>query len=105
MLSHEMDRRYKGHFIAPCAGSVFKNDKAFGAPSGQILDALHWKNKSHNGAGVNPFHANIIINKGDATAMDIYTLSQKMRQSVQEKNNIALAYELIFLGEEKQWIQ
>lgn len=105
MLSHEMDRRHKGHYIAPCAGSVFKNNKAFGAPSGKILDALQWRNKSHNDACVSPLHANIIINKGNASAMDIYTLSQKMRQSVEEKNNISLEYELIFLGKKEQWIQ
>jgi UDP-N-acetylmuramate dehydrogenase len=32
------DREAKGHFRAPSAGSAFKNNRAFGKPTGKILD-------------------------------------------------------------------
>lgn len=105
MLDHEMDRTHKGHYIAPCAGSVFKNNREFGEPTGSILDTLQWKGKTYNNAMVNPYHANIIINKGNAKSQDIYTLALQMATSAQETRKIELEQEVILFGGEATWTQ
>jgi UDP-N-acetylmuramate dehydrogenase len=46
MIDHKTDRENKGHFRKPCAGSFFKNNRAFGKPSGQIIDELGLKGLS-----------------------------------------------------------
>ena len=45
-------RKDKGHYKAPCAGSVFKNNHAFGRPTGKIIDELGLKGKSSGGAQI-----------------------------------------------------
>lgn len=103
MIAHEMDRTHKGHYLAPCAGSIFKNNYDFGAPTGKLLDQLGWRNQSYKDAMVNPYHANIIINKGHALSQDIYDLSLRMKQSIQKSYNIELEHEIILLGNEELW--
>ena len=44
------ERVDKGHFKYPSAGSVFKNNHAFGAPSGKLIDACGLKGLSIGGA-------------------------------------------------------
>lgn len=105
MLDHEFDRRSKGHYLGPCAGSVFKNNYTFGAPSGKLLDALGYRGRKHNGAMVNPKHANIIINTGKASADDIYALSSEMQAQVKKNYGFDMEYEIILLGERAQWQQ
>ncbi len=103
MLDHEIDRRSKGHYLAPCAGSVFKNNHAFGQPTGKILDGFGYRGKSQGTAAVSPFHANIIIAKKDALSKDIYTLSLDMKERVRQRLGYVLEHEIIFLGEREQW--
>lgn len=103
MLDHEINRHSKGHYLAPCAGSIFKNNYNFNSPSGTLLDQLGWRNKIYNQAQVNPYHANIIINAGNACSKDIYSLSLQMQQSVYKTHAIMLEHELILLGEKSQW--
>ena len=105
MLSNELDRTQKGHFIAPCAGSFFKNNYDFGMPTGKLLDQLNWRNKSYKHAQVNPYHANIIINTGQASSYDIYTLSQQMEESIYNKYNLTLEREVVLLGGSTIWKQ
>ena len=66
MRDHRQDREKKGHFLFPCAGSVFKNNRAFGAPTGQLVDSLGLKGRRIGGAQIAPFHGNIFINTGGA---------------------------------------
>ena len=103
MLSYEYDRRIKGHYTAPCAGSVFKNNHNFGMPSGKLLDTLGFRGKVYGGAMVNPLHANIIINANNATAKEIYELSLDMQRKVYETYGFALEHEIQLLGESSQW--
>ena len=92
------DRRTKGHFSYPCAGSVFKNDRRFGKPSGQIIDELGLKGSRIGDAEIAPFHGNIIINKGNATADDIFTLTRHVQSQVYRETGFLLEPEIIFLG-------
>ncbi len=91
------DRRSKGHFRAPSAGSVFKNDRRFGKPSGQLIDEAGLKGLSVGGAQIAPWHGNFIINKGSASARDIEALVEKAKAVVLEKTGFALEPEVIFV--------
>jgi UDP-N-acetylmuramate dehydrogenase len=99
MKSHRADRESKGHFLYPCAGSVFKNNRAFGAPTGQLLDSLGLKGRSVGGAQVAPYHGNIVINTGGATARDVLALIELMEAEVLRAWGFKLEREVILAGE------
>jgi UDP-N-acetylmuramate dehydrogenase len=40
VMEHRRDREEKGHYRYPSAGSAFKNNRAFGASTGKIIDDL-----------------------------------------------------------------
>ncbi len=91
------ERVDKGHFKYPSAGSVFKNNHAFGAPSGKLIDECGLKGLTIGGAQIAPFHGNFIINTGDATADDIHKLVEKVQAAVKEKFGFVLEPEIIFV--------
>jgi UDP-N-acetylmuramate dehydrogenase len=99
MKGHRADRESKGHFLYPCAGSVFKNNRAFGAPTGQLVDSLGLKGRSIGGAQIAPYHANIVINTGGATARDVRALIELMETEVLRKLGHRLEREVILAGE------
>ena len=92
------DRKSKGHFKAPSCGSVFKNNRSFGKPSGQIIDELGLKGAMVGGAKVSDWHANIIINTGNATAKDVKALVRYVQFEVEEKTGFCLEPEIIFVN-------
>ncbi|MBN2510348.1 MAG: UDP-N-acetylmuramate dehydrogenase [Spirochaetales bacterium] len=94
------DRNVKGHFSFPCAGSVFKNDRKFGKPSGAIIDECGLKGTRIGGAQVAPYHGNIIINTGTATAEDIYRLVVHVQEKVYERTGHVLDPEIILVKTE-----
>jgi UDP-N-acetylmuramate dehydrogenase len=98
MESHREDRRKKGHYRFPSAGSVFKNDRSLGAPTGVLLDSLGLKGLSSGDASVADFHANIIINRGSARAADIRTLVEECRSRARKELHIELEPEIRFVG-------
>ena len=91
------ERVDKGHFKYPSAGSVFKNNRAFGAPSGKLIDDCGLKGLAIGGAQIAPFHGNFIINTGNATADDIYKLVKEAQKAVQNKFGYLLEPEIIFI--------
>lgn len=99
MHSLEADRSAKGHFSAPCAGSVFKNNHAFGEPSGKIIDSLGLRGHSVGGAQISPDHANIIVNSGGASAADIQNLIQYIHDRVLADRGFDLEPEVVMVGE------
>jgi UDP-N-acetylmuramate dehydrogenase len=92
------DRRAKGHYDAPCAGSVFKNNRAFGAPTGRLLDSIGVRGIAVGGAKVSERHANIIINTGNATSTDIATLISQVEERAFERLGLRLEREVVFVG-------
>jgi UDP-N-acetylmuramate dehydrogenase len=98
MIDHKTDRENKGHFRKPCAGSFFKNNRAFGKPSGQIIDELGLKGLSRGQAQVSPWHGNIIINNGGASARDIWDLGMLVHDKVLEATGFDLEPEVIPVG-------
>jgi len=99
MNKNRNDREKKGHYRLPCAGSAFKNDHDFGKPTGQIIDELGLKGAQIGGAQIAPFHGNIIVNTGNASANDIRALVDETAQKVKEKTGFTLQPEILFVGE------
>lgn len=90
-------RKQKGHFEFPCAGSVFKNNRAFGEPSGKVIESLGLKGAQIGGAQIAPFHANIIINKGGATCSDVCALVELVKREAKNQRGFDLEEEIIFV--------
>ena len=99
MSSFRQDRIDKGHFRFPSAGSAFKNNHTFGDPSGKIIDQAGLRGFSIGGAQVAPWHGNIVINTGSATARDIKDLMDEVARRVYEERGFKLESEIIFAGD------
>ena len=93
------DRISKGHFKAPSAGSTFKNNRAFGLPSGKLIEDAGLKGLCEGGAQVAPWHGNFVINRENASASDVKTLIEKVQSIVKEKTGFLLEPEVIFAGD------
>ncbi|MDR1748370.1 MAG: UDP-N-acetylmuramate dehydrogenase [Spirochaetaceae bacterium] len=92
------DREEKGHFRYPSAGSVFKNSREYGKPSGLIIDEAGLRGYAIGGAQVAPWHGNIIINTGNASASDVARLVGYIRNYVRGKTGFDLEPEILFAG-------
>lgn len=91
------ERVSKGHFKYPSAGSVFKNNHAFGKPSGKIIDEAGLKGYQIGGAQIAPFHGNFIINVNHSKAEDIKQLVEYTQKVIREKYDFELEPEIIFV--------
>lgn len=90
------ERKAKQPLELPSAGSVFKRP-ANGFP-GALIEQVGLKGFQIGGAQISPKHANFIVNTGNATAQQIYDLSEMARQKVLDSCGIQLEREIIFLG-------
>ena len=99
MEKKRQDREDKGHYLFPCAGSAFKNNRNFGKPTGQIIDELGLRGFQIGGAQVAPFHGNIVINTGTATAADIRALMNEVAAKVKSAAGFILEPEILFVGD------
>lgn len=97
--SHRDDRTSKGHYRLPSAGSTFKNNHAWGKPTGKIIDELGLRGLQIGGAAVAPWHGNIIVNNGGATAADLRALVGEVAERVQKALGIELEPEILFIGD------
>ncbi|MDC7126116.1 MAG: UDP-N-acetylmuramate dehydrogenase [Spirochaetales bacterium] len=99
MIKNKEDRKSKGHYSAPCAGSIFKNNRAFGKPSGVIIDSLNLRGTKIGGAAVSDYHANIIINSGNAKSSEIKELITLIQDKVKKAYDFILEPEVQFIGD------
>lgn len=99
MENHKRDRECKGHYKYPSAGSVFKNNRAFGNPTGVIIDSLGMKGYSIGDAEIAEFHGNIIVNKGHARSADIRSIIDYTQHEVDKKLGLKLEPEIQFIGD------
>ena len=97
--SYRMDRDEKGHYRFPSAGSAFKNNHDFGDPTGKIIDQLGLRGFSIGGAQIAPWHGNIIINTGNASANDIKSLMGELARRVKNERGFDLESEILFVGD------
>lgn len=99
MRARREDRQSKGHFRFPCAGSVFKNNRSFAAPAGKLIDGLGLKGLRIGGAQVAPYHGNIIVNLGHATAADVRALMQRVEEEASRRLGLRFEREVILVGD------
>jgi UDP-N-acetylmuramate dehydrogenase len=77
-------------------GSTFKNPP--GHKAWQLIDAAGCRGLVVGDAQVSELHCNFLINRGNATAADIETLGETVRQRVQENSGVALDWEIKRIG-------
>lgn len=99
MQNNRIDRQNKGHYAGPSAGSVFKNNRAFGKPSGEIIDSLGLRGTSVGGAVISEQHANIFLNTGNATSADIFKLIKLTAEKVKTAYGWELETEVQLIGD------
>jgi len=99
MEAHRADREAKGHYRYPCAGSVFKNNRGFGEPTGKIIDELGLRGLRRGGAMVAEYHGNIIVNSGGASAAEVRALVEELRERVRQARGFELESEVLMVGE------
>jgi UDP-N-acetylmuramate dehydrogenase len=77
-------------------GSTFKNPP--GQKAWQLIDAAGCRGLRIGSAQVSELHCNFLINLGDATAADIETLGETVRQRVKDSSGVALEWEIKRIG-------
>jgi UDP-N-acetylmuramate dehydrogenase len=98
METYRKDRESKGHFSYPSAGSVFKNNRTFGKPTGKIIEELGLRGTQIGGARLADWHGNFIINTGGASAHDVLSLITLIKDRVRLNLGIELEPEILFVG-------
>jgi UDP-N-acetylmuramate dehydrogenase len=98
MTEIERARTESGQFASPSCGCVFKNDYTRNIQAGRLIDSLGLKGLSEGGAKVADFHANFIVNTGNATARDVLALIEQIEWIVKEKTGIELEREVRLAG-------
>lgn len=81
----------------PSAGSIFKKIEGIGA--GRLIDWCGLKGTRIGGAGVTDRHANILINRGGATARDVRHLVGYIQETVAREQGYRLHPEIGFVGD------
>ncbi len=80
------------------AGCIFKNP--LGDYAGRLIESAGLKGKRIGGAGISEKHANFIINHGNATFADVFSLIELARQRVFEMFGIKLELEIEIIDRE-----
>ncbi len=81
----------------PNAGSVFRNPP--GGHAAKLIEGCGLKGRRVGGAQVSEKHANFIVNVGEATAADIESLIEEVRQTVLGRTGVELHPEVRIVGE------
>lgn len=98
MAMHKDRRRLTQPLNMPCAGSVFRNPP--GDHAGRLIESAGLKGMKVGGAQISEKHANFIVNCGNASAQDVLTLIENIKQIIQERFHVTLVPEVLVLGED-----
>lgn len=77
-------------------GSTFKNPA--GHKAWQLIDAAGCRGLTLGGAQVSELHCNFLINQGQASAADIESLGELVRQRVKARSGLDLEWEIKRIG-------
>ncbi len=88
-------RREKQPLEYPSAGSTFKRPEGYFA--GKLIQDAGLKGYRVGGAQVSEKHSGFVINAGNATAQDIFTLIQNVQEKVYEQFGVRLEMEVKIL--------
>lgn len=89
-------RKERQPYGLPNGGSVFKNPA--GTSAGKLIDDAGLKGRRVGDAEVSEKHANFIVNRGQATARDVLTLMDEIKERVLQTSGIELVPEVQFLS-------
>lgn len=81
----------------PNAGSVFRNPE--GEYAARLIESAGLKGCTVGKAQVSDKHANFIVNLGGATAAEIESLIEKVRNEVKQRHGVELQREVHIVGE------
>ena len=84
----------------PSCGSVFRNPP--GDHAARLIEAAGLKGFSIGGAEVSEKHANFIINRDDASAADVESIIQHVRDTVAKVHGVELVHEVRIVGRPAQ---
>ncbi len=79
------------------AGCIFKNPPPPFPSSGELIDRAGLKGESVGDAEVSEKHANFIVNRGQATAGDVFLLIERIQKRVKEEHGCDLELEVRLL--------
>ncbi|CAN5129094.1 hypothetical protein BH20VER2_BH20VER2_08550 [soil metagenome] len=96
-LEASQEKRRRTQPIAKSAGCIFKNPGP--CPAGKLVDELGLKNSSVGGARVSEVHGNFLVNDGNATAVEMIALIDKIKATAREQRGIELETEVQIVGE------
>ena len=82
----------------PSAGSIFKNPP--GDYAGRLIEAAGCRGWRCGGAVVSAKHANFITTEPGATAADVFTLINRVKEEVWKSFSLILEEEIIRFGDE-----
>ena len=91
------DDRHPDLWLYPCAGSIFQKIEGIGA--GRLIDECGLKGHCHGNAQIFHRHANIIVNLGGATSVEVRALIDLSRETVAREMGYELTPEIVFVGE------
>jgi UDP-N-acetylmuramate--L-alanine ligase/UDP-N-acetylenolpyruvoylglucosamine reductase len=91
-------KRWESQPAAPSAGCIFKNPRAI--PAGKLIDELGLKGTRVGGAMVSDVHGNFIVNDGGATAGDVLSLIEVIRERARSARGIELETEVEIIGQD-----
>lgn len=83
------------------SGSTFKNpdpEKSEGRSAWQLVDLVGGRGRRVGGARFSEQHANFLINDGTATAEDLETLVEQVREDIRDRTGIDMEWEVRRLG-------
>ncbi len=92
-----LKRKEKQPLEYPSAGSTFKRPEGYFA--GKLIEDAGLRGYSVGGAQVSEKHCGFVVNKGEATAADVYRLICDVQVKVRESAGVMLEPEVIMLGE------
>jgi UDP-N-acetylmuramate--alanine ligase len=96
-LEASQEKRRTTQPAAKSAGCIFKNPDS--CPAGKLVDELGLKNSRIGKARVSEVHGNFIVNDGDATAVEMLELIEKIKATARAKRGIELETEVQIVGE------
>ena len=80
------------------AGSIYKNPTSTSKKAWQLIEEAGLRGISIGDAEISSEHCNFIVNRGNATARDVYQLMLLIEKIVLEKSSIQLEREIVLIG-------
>jgi UDP-N-acetylmuramate dehydrogenase len=91
-------RREKQPLDLPSAGSIFKRPEGYFA--GKLIQDCGLRGSRTGGAEVSGLHCGFIVNTDNASASDVISLIEHIRETVYQKFGVMLQTEVKIIGEE-----